>query len=229
MVKHGGKPINIFHRSGFLGRVSNYIPAPIKAFGIVAGLAATTVVVAPALIILTAPPLICCAFLWRRRIRSLQLMANELHNQRWKDLASFHLQSRTSHVNASSANQTERIPIYVEVALENAILNNNQQLANLLNVKSADDVSYGVLQSLSQDFRLDPSGFTEKMSISEYPLLVNRSVQGVVRVISREEADSKKKKTRIEVECKNNLIILHQSNIEEDIIEGGGRPIVNDK
>lgn len=218
------RPIKLFSRPGLFGSIGRYVPAPIKAFGAVATLAAATVVLAPAVIILAGPPLIVGAFMWRRQLKKLQSMADQLHDQRWKDLASFHLQKGPIKP-ASSNFQTGRIPMVAQIAIDQAISRNEQQLATILGVSDSANVSYGQLAALYQDFNLDPSGFNEKMAISEFPLLVNGRLSGKVRVISREEEDTKKSRLRIEVEARRKIVVLKRGGDDGNIIEGEGRAI----
>lgn len=218
------RPIKLFSRPGLFGSIGKYIPAPIKAFGAVATLAAATVILAPAVIILAGPPLLVGAFLWRRQLRKLQSMADQLHDQRWKDLASFHLQKGPIK-SASSNFQTGRIPMAAQIAIDQAISRNEQQLATILGVSDPTEISYGQLAALYQDFNLDPSGFNEKMSISEFPIRVKGHTIGKVRVISREQEDIKKTRLRIEIEARRRVIVLKPGGEDENVIQGGGRAI----
>lgn len=112
-----------------------------------------------------------------------------------------------------------------QIAIDQAISRNEQQLATILGVSDSANVSYGQLAALYQDFNLDPSGFNEKMAISEFSLLVNGRLSGKVRVISREEEDTKKSRLRIEVEARRKIVVLKRGGDDGNIIEGEGRTI----
>lgn len=213
------------------GKVSKYIPAPLKVFGCISIAAAATVILAPAIIILAVPPMICGAWLLHRRNRFLSSVVSDLHNRRWQDMASFHLQKAPFSANS------QRIPTVAKMTVERSIAANEQGIASQLALMDVEEVTFGPLLSLAQDFRLGPSGGSEQMSVSEYALLVRNRQRGIVRVVSRGDADEKlgfmnrmrsatNNKTRIEVELDNGrLFVLQASSVRGDVLEGHGHEI----
>lgn len=224
-----GPPNYIYRRPGFWGRISEHIPAPLKMFAGISFAAAATVVLAPAIIILAVPPMICGAWLLYRRNKYLSSVMAEMHNQRWQDMASYHLQQ------SPPSADSQKIPTTAKIAVEKSLRENEQDLALRLGVSSIDQVEFGPLQALAQDFRLGPSGGSEQMSVSEYPLYVDGRGKGIVRVVSRGDQlgflnrlkQATQNRTRVEVQLHSGEVIVLQSFADPkgDILEGHGRVI----
>ena len=209
----------LYRRQGILGRIGSYIPQPLKVFAGVAGLAAATVVLAPAILILATPPLICGAWLIHKRRQAFAQLAEQLHHQRWQDLASFHLQQ------VPAGEKSERIPTFARIAVEAALKSNEQGLRTKL---GPGELQFGELEALAQDFSAATHGIAEKMSMAQYGLLLSGRKAGSVRVVQRQgvESGTRAARARIEVQLLDgSLLVLKNNDHSGSVIEGHGHRI----
>lgn len=194
-------PFEVYNKSpGPVARMMNWIPAPIKSFGIVAGTAAVLFFVAAPLLIIAAPPL--CLGLWwyGRKLRRIQ---KALYDERWGKMGAHHF---TAAEDLFGGQLDNSIPDKARNRIFKALVNNENGMAGTLGYGQDEDafnqLKFTDVESIHQDFKGSTQGFQEEMEISTYGLIdvINDERIANVTVISQRQLASRKAKMRIEVQ-----------------------------
>ncbi|ANB10965.1 hypothetical protein AWJ20_3759 [Sugiyamaella lignohabitans] len=207
-------------RGGLISSVWNLVPAPVRAFTVVAGTAAGFFFISVPLLIICGPPLALGLWLYTRRMKRI---ANELYHQRWNNLGSYHLtfEDQLDQTAKSQNPADDLFTILMNKAggatsdaeriardrILDAVESDEQNLAGLLNIKNQRDIdNLGLtgLEGIQQDFRGSSQGFQEKMEIRTLGLVDKaqsppRRLANVTLVIQSDGYRNKKMRVELEV------------------------------
>jgi hypothetical protein len=187
-------------RPGIISKISNYIPAPLKSFIVVAATAAGVLFIATPLLIIVTPPVVLGLWWYTRRIRNIQ---NELYNQRWSNMGSYHLAFEPDDVAAAP---NSRIPSKARSRILRALENNENGVASGIGIDEYDPdelshLKFTDVESIVQDFKGSSQGFKEDMEITTYGLIsedTNNRLADIALVVHRNLV-TKKAQMRIEI------------------------------
>lgn len=195
-------PVRIYRRPGPFGRILQYVPMPFKVFGMIAATAAIGIFLAPALIILGGPPIL--GGLWWLRHRRTWL-EQELHNQRWSNMASYHLLRQSN-------NTTDKMPYEARNRILEALRHDENGIRGSI---GNSEVSFGPTESLYQDFKGSSSGFTEAITIEEHGIFHGHRKVAIASIISKHS------KMRVEVRSliDHRLFVLKPSEASDIVID----------
>lgn len=194
-------PFEVYNKNpGPMAKLMNWIPAPIKSFGIMAGTAALLFFVATPLLIIITPPL--CLGLWwyGRKLRQIQ---KDLYDERWGKMGSYHF---TSAEDLFGSQLRNNIPEKARNRIFKALVNNESGIAGTLgygyNEDAFNQLKFTAVESIHQDFKGSTQGFQEEMEISTYGMIdvLNDERIADITVISQRQVSSGKSKMRIEVQ-----------------------------
>ncbi|KAA8902877.1 hypothetical protein TRICI_005801 [Trichomonascus ciferrii] len=197
----------------------NWIPAPIKSFGIMAGSAAVLFFVATPLLIIITPPL--CLGLWwyGRKLRQIQ---KALYDERWGKMGAYHFTSAEDLFGGQLNNNN--IPDKARDRVFKALVNNENGIAGTLGYGydegAFNQLKFTDVESIHQDFKGSTQGFQEEMEISTYGLIdvINDERIANVTVISQRQVASGKAKMRIEVQSLGSRPVEFVFNGNDDTI-----------
>ncbi|CAN6622803.1 hypothetical protein TRVA0_009S00870 [Trichomonascus vanleenenianus] len=214
----GPKPYEIYNeRPGPIRKLLNYVPAPIKLFGVMAGSAAVLLFVATPLLIIATPPL-CLAVWWYGR--KLAKMRQDLYNQRWNNMGSYHL-TFNDRESAIDGFTTGQLPNRAKHRILAALEHNEQGISSDLgldyNMSSVRQlVKFTPVESIHQDFKGSSQGFKEEMEVSTYGLLNNGYRRGDVTLVVVHKSTSSDSKMRIEIETARSRYVLENDPYDND-------------
>lgn len=218
----GGGPFELYNRKPTITqRIFNTIPVPLKVLSIFTGSAALLFFVATPLLIIAGPPIALGVWWYGRKIRKIQ---NDLYNQRWSNLGTYHLNFNEEH--GSNIN-TGRMPTKARDRIIQSLELNEQNIATDLGYKSLDmsQIKFTPVESIHQDFKGSSQGFKEEMDVSSYGLLdsfYGDRIADVVIVTHRElNSNSNDAKIRIELTAlgfPSKRYILEADGYSEDTV-----------
>lgn len=203
-------PFKVYDNSKF-SKALSFIPQPIKTFGSIMFGTALFWILAPGFILFVLPPVLVGSFMLWRRIRQAQSL---LYDQRWKDIASYHLfKDGTQRVN-------EVIPYEIRSRIYDALVDNEQDLGNILGNPSEESIQYTNLESLSQDFRASFGSIAENMVVEQYGMVGPMGDRlATVNLILIKDGNEEKYRIEITPNGSSNTFVLDGGSPNDEVID----------